>query len=39
MAELNRDGNELVLTLSAFEQAESLHGDVRVPMSSVGMWK
>ena len=35
MAELSRDGDELVLTLSALEQAESIHGDIRVPASSV----
>ncbi len=35
MAELSRDGDELVLTLSALEKAESLHGDIRVPASSV----
>jgi hypothetical protein len=35
MAELRRDGDELVLTLSAIEKAESIHGDLRLPMSSV----
>lgn len=35
MAELIRDGDELVLKLSTVEKAESLHGDVRVPRSSV----
>ncbi len=35
MADLERDGNDLVLTLSAIERAESVHGDVRVPMSAV----
>ncbi len=35
MAELARDGNDLVLTLSAFEKAESLRRDIRVPVSSV----
>jgi hypothetical protein len=35
VAELTRDGDELLLTLSAFEKAESIHGDIRVPMSSV----
>ncbi len=35
MAELTRDGDELVLTLSALEKAESIHGDIRVPVSSV----
>jgi len=35
MAELSRDADELVLTLSGIEKAESLHGDIRVPASSV----
>jgi len=35
MAELHREGDELVLSLSAAEQAEALHGSIRVPMSSV----
>jgi hypothetical protein len=35
MAELSRDGDELVLTLTKVEKAESLHGDIRVPLSSV----
>jgi hypothetical protein len=35
IAELSRDGDELVLTLTALEKAESIHGDIRVPMSSV----
>ena len=35
MAELSPDGADLVLTLSAIEKAESIHGDIRVPMSSV----
>ncbi|MHB8247092.1 MAG: hypothetical protein ACYDGN_17450 [Acidimicrobiales bacterium] len=35
MAELSRDGEELVLTLSTAEKAESLHGDIRLPLSSV----
>lgn len=35
MAALSRDGDELVLTLSAAEKAESLHGEIRVPFSSV----
>jgi len=35
MAELRRDGDELVLSLSMAEKAESLHGDIRVPASSV----
>jgi hypothetical protein len=35
MAELRIDGDELVLALTAFEKAESIHGDVRVPFASV----
>ncbi len=35
MAELSRDGDDLVLKLSPIEKAESLHGDMRVPVSSV----
>jgi hypothetical protein len=35
MAELSRNGDELVLTLTTAEKAESLHGDIRVPFSSV----
>jgi hypothetical protein len=35
VAELSWDGDELVVRLSALEKAESLHGDIRVPMSSV----
>jgi hypothetical protein len=35
MAELSRDGDELVLALSMAEKAESLHGDIRVPLRSV----
>jgi hypothetical protein len=35
VAELNWDGDELVLTLSMLEMVESIHGDIRVPMSSV----
>jgi hypothetical protein len=35
MAELTRDGDELVLTLSTIEKAESVHGDIRVPVSSI----
>jgi hypothetical protein len=35
VAELTRDGDELVLKLTAIEKAESLHGDVRVPASSI----
>jgi hypothetical protein len=35
MAELEQVGDELVVTLSAIEMAESIHGDVRVPISAV----
>ena len=35
MAALSRDGEELVLTLTTAEKAESLHGDIRMPFSSV----
>jgi len=35
MAEFCRDGEELVLTLTTAEKAEALHGDIRVPLSSV----
>jgi hypothetical protein len=35
MAELHVEGHELVLYLSALEKAEALHGDLRVPLSSV----
>ncbi len=35
MAELRQEGEELVLHLSAFEKAEALHGDLRVPMAQV----
>lgn len=35
MAELTREGDELVLTLDSLEKVESLHGDVRMPVSSV----
>jgi len=35
MAELSREGDELVLSLSTAEKAESLHGDIRVPASSI----
>jgi hypothetical protein len=35
MAELRRDGDELVVTLSVAEKAEAVHGDIRVPASSV----
>jgi hypothetical protein len=35
MAELNRVGDNLEVTLSEFEKAESLHGDLRLPFSAV----
>ncbi len=35
MAELRRDGDELVVALSIAEKAEAAHGDIRVPASSV----
>jgi hypothetical protein len=35
MAQLTREGDELVLTLNKVEKAESLHGDIRVPVASV----
>ncbi|HTV12690.1 MAG TPA: hypothetical protein VME20_12605 [Acidimicrobiales bacterium] len=35
MAELDRDGPDLVVRLSTLEKAEAAHGDVRVPMSTV----
>ena len=35
MAELKRDGDELVVELSLAEKAEAVHGDIRVPASSV----
>lgn len=35
MAELRVEAGELVLTLTGLEKAESIHGDIRVPMSSV----
>lgn len=35
MAELDRDGRDLVVRLSTVEKAEAVHGDVRVPMSAV----
>lgn len=35
MATLAREGDELVLTLTAAEKLESLHGDIRLPMSAV----
>ena len=35
MAELSRQGDDLVLTLSPMEKVESVRGDLRTPMSSV----
>ena len=35
MAELRIDGNELVLHLSGVEKVESVHGDLRAPLSAV----
>lgn len=35
MADLRVEGDELVLELTTFEKAEALHGDVRVPLSTV----
>ena len=35
MAELIRDGQELVVKLSTIEKAEAVHGDIRVPWSAV----
>ena len=35
MAELQIEGDELVLHMSGLEKAEGLHGDIRVPLSSV----
>jgi hypothetical protein len=35
MAVLKRDGEDLVVELSAFEKAEAIHGDLRLPFSSV----
>jgi hypothetical protein len=35
MADLIVEGGDLVLRLTAFEKAEALHGDVRVPLTSV----
>jgi hypothetical protein len=35
MTEFTRDGDELVLTLTAFQKAESAHGNIRVPVSTV----
>ena len=35
MADLRREGDDLVLALTTAEKAESLHGDIRVPFASV----
>ncbi|MDQ0189149.1 hypothetical protein JI721_11430 [Alicyclobacillus cycloheptanicus] len=35
MAELVRDGDELVLKLTTVEKMEGVHGDIRVPLASV----
>lgn len=35
MAEIRVDGNEIVVALSAFEKAESVHGEVRLPRASL----
>jgi hypothetical protein len=35
MAELGKEGDELVVKLSTLEKAEAAHGDVRVPLRSV----
>jgi hypothetical protein len=35
MAELRRDGGELVLALSRAEKAEAVRGDLRVPVSAM----
>ncbi|PSR33820.1 MAG: hypothetical protein C7B46_08210 [Sulfobacillus benefaciens] len=35
MAELLRDGDELVLRLTTLEKMEGVHGDIRVPLSAV----
>lgn len=35
MAELTVQGGELVLQLSTVEEAEAIHGEVRVPLSAV----
>jgi hypothetical protein len=35
MAELLREGDELVLHLSSAEKVEGVHGDLRVPFSAV----
>jgi hypothetical protein len=35
VAELQIDGNELVVHLRALEKAEGAHGDIRMPLSAV----
>src|ERR1700677_1357178 len=35
MADLEVEGNELVLRLRAIEKAEGAHGDIRLPLSAV----
>jgi hypothetical protein len=35
LAQLTREGDELVVVLSSLEKLEAAHGDVRVPVSSV----
>jgi hypothetical protein len=35
MAELQLEGDEMVLHLSGAEKAEAVHGDLRVPLSTV----
>ena len=35
MAKLIRDGQELVVKLSALEKAEAVHGEIRVPWAAV----
>ena len=35
MADLEVEGNELVLHLRAIEKAEGAHGDIRLPLSAV----
>lgn len=35
MADLAREGDTLVLTLSTLEKVEGAHGDIRVPVSAV----
>lgn len=37
MAELSRDGDELLLSLTGVEKSESLHSDVRLPASCLGI--